>query len=263
MKYAFNIVAILGLAISITLALLFFTQRDRLTITQTEAKVFLEELETFQINQKRVLEDISNIQLTITNLNLEIKGKTLMLAEHNMRLNELEYFVNEIFLNPAKNTLLHSNDFTNGTSENKKYLIEKFRDSDSFLSEVEEAEIIEAEHHEYSSKNRNKTIEEQIIYFLSPDDYSNYKKRFIDSEEHHRLLDFISSILGNEVTPLSIQQQVKLTITAFEETEAAKQKYGGNYDIPAEDFDRSMLLKAKDLLSDVQFTALKEFIKGE
>ena len=70
MKYFFNTVAILGLLGTLTLAALFFTQRDRLTITKTEAKDFLEELESFQQNQKDIVEEIKSIQSSISNFNL-------------------------------------------------------------------------------------------------------------------------------------------------------------------------------------------------
>ncbi len=263
MKYVFNIVATLGLIGSVTLALLFFTQRDRLTITKTEAKDFLEKLEKFQQNQKDIFNEIKSIQLSISNLNKNLKDKTLTLAEHNMRLNEIEYFVNEIFLNPAKLSLIETTNFANGLSGKKEYLIEKFRKNNSFLSEVEDAEIIEEDPYEDSSENIEKKIEEKIVYFLSHDDYSNYKNIFLKSHEFDRLTDFITTISGNEVTPLTVHQHVELTIAAFEETEKIREKNGEDYKIPTEDFDELMLLRSSEFLSDSQFSALEKFIEGD
>ncbi len=263
MKYVFNIIAVLGLIGSLTLAGLFFTQRDRLTITQTEAKDFLEKLENFQQKQKDIFEEIRSIQSSISNLNRNIKDKTLMLAEHNMRLNEVEYFVNEIFLNPAKLTLIESNDFLQGGAGNKKFLVEKFRESDSFLSEIEDAEIIEDDPYEAPSEDMSGKIEEEIIYYLSTDDYSTYKNSFLESQEFDRLSDLITTISGNEVTPLSVHQHVELTIAAFEESEKIREKNGEDYKIPTEDFDELMLLRSSEFLSDSQFSSLEKFIEGE
>ena len=254
MKYFFNIIATLSLIGLLTLAALFSTQRDRLTVAKTEAKEFLEELESFQQKQKEIFEEIKNINSSVSNLNINIKDKTLMLAEHNMRLNKIEYFVNEIFSKPAKLTLIESNNFSKG-----EYVEKKFHNSDSLLSEVDDAEIIE----EDSSKNRDKKIEEKIVYFLSHDDYSTYKNSFLQSEEFDRLSDFIITIAGNEITPLLEQQQVKLTIAAFEETEKIRQENGEDYKIPIKDFDELMLLRSSEFLSDSQFSALENFIEGE
>ena len=263
MKYVFNIVAVLGLIGTLTLSALFFMERDKHTTTQTEAVDFLKKFEVFQQNQKDISEEIRSIQLSISNLNSNIKDKTLILAEHNMRLNEVEYFVNEIFLNPAKLTLIDSNDFFKGASGNKKYLIEKFRKSDSFLSEVEDAEIIDDAPYEVSSKDITEQIEEEMIYYLSTDDYSTYKNIFLETHEFDRLSDFITTISGNEVTPLSIHQQAELTIAAFEESEKIREKNGDDFQIPTEDFDDFMLLRSSEFLSDSQFSALEKFIEGE
>ncbi len=263
MKYAFNIVAVLGLIISLILVALFFTQRDRFIVTKTEAKEFLEELESLHEKQEFIFEEIKSIQVSISNLNINIKDKTLILAEHNMRLNEMEYLINEIFLNSSIIKSTQSNDFSESETEQKEFLIEKFRESDSFFSEVSDAEIAEIDNIEDSLDTFDKIIEEKIIYFLSPDDYLIYKKSFIDSQEFDRLSDLIIRISENKTTPLSVHQQVKLMIAAFEETAIFKQKYGENYNIPVKEFDKKMMLRSKDFLSDSQFTALKEFTKGE
>jgi len=249
---------IISLIASLILVALFLTQKDTLTILKTDSEKLLNKLGDFYDKQNFILEEIKSIHSSVSNLNINIKDKTLILAEHNMRLNEMEYYVKEVFL---KSQINKSNNFTKGEVEPDKFFIEKIKDSNSFFPEIAEVEIEEMNYDIDSSDASDKTFEEKIIYFLSPDDYLSYKNSFVDSQEYTRLSDFIGRISGNANTPLSLQQKVKLTIAAFEESGKIRQTYGNDYNIPVKDFDEIMLVRAKDFLSDSQFSALKEFVE--
>jgi|GEM_PF-3414770 len=255
MKNNRNFTNIIALIISASILALFYMQKETITSFKNNTDQLKKRLDNYYRAQKNILDEIRSIQASISNLNLSIKDKTLILAEHNMRLNEME----QAYL---KTPAGESNDYSDEEVKKEKYYIEKIQESESFFSDLFDSEGESADFDASPSDLSAKKFEEKILYFLSPDDYLRYQKSFIGSPEEIRLSYCVRAISDTAVTQLSVQQKVQLTIAAFEETEEIKQTYGTDYNIPEEDFDEIILIRAKDFLSDSQYTALKEFVKS-